>query len=369
MPKSVKITAKKIGELAGCCQQAVSATLSGHGNSKVSAEKREKILTLARNLNYRPNPSALRLSGRSTKTIGIISENSIFCSEFQLGLATRFRVHGYESIFVPLVTNFEEDFQINKLLDYGVDGIVSLNKQGNFEQSSLAVPSVLISYANYDVDFDWQGAAQLAVSHLLEHGHQRIAFLSDVRQYSSENMRIGFERTLREKQLDFSPGWFVELVWNERYAVQLLSLLRKEKVSAFFCTREGIAARLLVWLRRQKISVPEEVAVISATGSTYAESCFPSLTAIAYPVHAITAAAVDLLIKKIRQNELKRTEKPILIPPKLHLGHSCGCPESPMQTIWWEGLPLDLEEFDHQAYIFPEKKKIKDSEKTKPTKE
>jgi len=63
---------KDIAMLAGVSQQAVSAALNGGGSSRVSKEKKEKILRLARELNYVPNAAALSLGGERTKAIGIM---------------------------------------------------------------------------------------------------------------------------------------------------------------------------------------------------------------------------------------------------------------------------------------------------------
>ena len=77
------ITSKDIAKLAGVSRSAVSAVLNGHYN-KVSLEKREKILAIAQDLRYRPNPAALILAKKKTKRriacllVAIIIAGSVF---------------------------------------------------------------------------------------------------------------------------------------------------------------------------------------------------------------------------------------------------------------------------------------------------
>ena len=63
-----------IAKRAGVSQGTVSAVLSGgtKGNIRVSPEKRERILAIAKEMKYIPNFSAQKLSGQSSHTIGVL---------------------------------------------------------------------------------------------------------------------------------------------------------------------------------------------------------------------------------------------------------------------------------------------------------
>lgn len=342
--KPESITAKQIGEIVGCCQQAVSAVLSGRGNSKVSREKREKILEIARNFNYRPNHSALRLAGRSTKTVGIIPESSIFCAEIISALGTALRARDYRSIVLPLIMNHEDEITIDFMFHYGVDGVISLrNKSGNFEHERLKIPGVLISYDNYDIDFDWNHGFREAVRHLLGHGHTRIGFLLDSWSYSLRKMSEGYKEEMAGNGLPCPDHWTIELLWNAEFGNRLIELIEKEKVTAFLCSSDIIAGRLMVYLKQHGRRVPEDVAVIGFYGTSFGETMTVPLTSVVYPIHEICRSAADMIVEKIQDKVLKRAEKPLNIKSFLHLGRSCGCPEQEMKVIWWEGIPISVE--------------------------
>ena len=68
------VTMKDIAMLIGISRQAVAAALeSDESNSRVSKETREKVLKLAKELNYIPNVAARTLKGGRSHTIGILA--------------------------------------------------------------------------------------------------------------------------------------------------------------------------------------------------------------------------------------------------------------------------------------------------------
>lgn len=342
--KPGNITAKQIGELVGCCQQAVSTVLSGRGNSKVSKEKREKILDIARNFNYRPNHSALRLAGHSTKTIGIIPESSVFCGEIISTLGTALWARDYQSIVLPLVINNETEITNDAAFHYGIDGVISLkSKSGTFDHKRLKIPSVLISYADYDIDFDWQHGFREAVRHLIGHGHTRIGFILDNWSYSLTRMSEGYKAEMAENGLPCPDHWTIELLWNAEFGTRLAELIDREKVTALLCSSDIIAGRLMVYLKQHGRRVPEDVAIIGFYGTTFGDTMTTPLTSVVYPVDEICRSAADMIIDKIQNKVLKRTPEPLKIKSSLYLGRSCGCPEQEMKVVWWEGIPVSVE--------------------------
>ncbi len=351
--KTQKVTARQIGEIVGCCQQAVSAVLSGRGNSKVSREKQEKIFEVARDLGYQPNLSALRLAGHPTRTIGVIPGTSVFAAEMLVTLATRLRTHDYKIISSPLVTAFDENQIISSLLNYGADGIIIMNKRGPLFHNQLKVPAVLVSYSNFDLDYDWENGARQAVEHMLGHGHRRIAFLLDNWGYSAGLISQGYRGAMGAAGLACSEDWSIKLTWNAAFAEQLQNLIEREKVTAFLCTDSIIAGRLSVWLRQHGYRVPEDLGIICFRGTSFDETLNPSLTSLAYPAHELASRAADLIVAKIQDKQLERSAQPEKIPARLHPGRSCGCAEQPLEHIWWEGVPVSVEGPQHHLLPRP----------------
>lgn len=353
--KKKRVTAKQIGELAGCCQQAVSAVLSGRNPAKVSAEKREKILALARDLNYQPNCAALSLAGHSTKLVGVMPHFYGLGHTMVLSLSAHLTALGYNMIASPVVLPGQEEKIPNDLVSCGVEGLIINDAPGEkFSHASSSLPTVLISYKQYDVDYDWENGGWQAAEHLMWHGHKNIAFLHNGLCYSTSLLLKGMRRSFREHGLTFRSSWALDLVHNAHCYEQILDLIRKEHVTAFFVVSDMMGGRLYQFLQSNGIRVPDDVALICSGGSFYTEVIGQGLTSLVYPVSKISKTAVEILQDKIENHTLCRLKKPLLIQSGIHFGNSCGCcTKLPEQIFWEETAHLSL---DHgpDRYLYPE---------------
>ena len=352
--KKNRVTAKQIGELAGCCQQAVSAVLSGRNPSKVSAEKREKILALARDLNYQPNRAALSLAGHSTKLIGIIPHFNGLGSAMIMSLSAHLTAIGYNPLAAPAVLPSQIRKIPGDLISCGAEGIIINETMGkDFSHSACPVPSVLISYSQYDVDYDWEDGGRQAAEHFIRHGHKKIAFLHNGRCYSTDLLLKGIRRSLHDYDLPFREKFAIDLVHNPDSGDQILDLIRKDHVTALFIVSEMMAGRLYLFLKQNGIRVPDDVALICSQGSFYTEVIGTGLTSLIYPVSMICKTAVEILRDKIAACNPGRLKEPVLIKSGLHIGNSCGCrPESTDHLFWEETAHLSLDH-DQDRYLYP----------------
>lgn len=350
-----RITAKRIGELAGCCQQAVSAVLSGRNPSKVSAEKREKILALARDLNYQPNRAALSLAGHPTKLVGVIPHFHGLGNAMVMSLSAHLTALGYSMIAAPVVLPSQTRSIPGDLISCGAEGIIINETMGkDFSHSGCPLPSVLISYKQYDVDYDWEDGGRLAAEHFIGHGHKSIAFLHSGSCYSTDLLLKGIRHCLRDHGIAFRDAWSVDLVHNPRGDEQILDLIRRQKITAFFTISEMMTGRLCLFLRKNGIRVPDDVALICSRGTFYTEVIGNGLTSLVYPVSAVCKAAAEILRDKIKNHTLNRRENPVLIKSGLHIGGSCGCRPAGMGRVFWEETShLSLDHGDDR-YLYPE---------------
>ena len=72
----MSVTMKDIALRAGVSRSAVSAVINGTTASRVSAEKRKRILDICREVNYRRNFAATALKERKTGLLGFISNKN-----------------------------------------------------------------------------------------------------------------------------------------------------------------------------------------------------------------------------------------------------------------------------------------------------
>ena len=123
------VTLKDIAEKAGVSNQVVSAVLNSKTNCRVSKEKRQKILELARRLNYQPNGLASGLRNGKSRIIGVLTDTYVGFRREQLlrelervALARNYRIltsHTHDDM-----TGLAENSQ--QLFNYGVAGMICL---------------------------------------------------------------------------------------------------------------------------------------------------------------------------------------------------------------------------------------------------
>ena len=193
--RKVRVTSRRVAELAGVSQTTVSFVLNNVNSANISKDTRQRVLEAARSIGYVPDASARTLArGRSTN-IGLIlvqPHEQVFIDEYMpriiTGLSQITRQHGYR-ILVELV---EDGSHPNTYLDLvrgkEVAGIiVNLNSATENDiqalVASVAEGSPIVAVNNYHESLNYAMVDKLegvrhAVEHLIQLGHQRIACIS-----------------------------------------------------------------------------------------------------------------------------------------------------------------------------------------------
>lgn len=334
------ITSNDIAKMAGVSRSAVSAVLNGHYN-KVSLEKRERILAIAHDLRYRPNPAALSLARKDTRTIGLLA--SPFMSNIYSDLVSKIsfilREKGYAcSIILP--ADAEQELEaIRHFESLGVDGIIVAYLINDVRRLTHSTPLVSMSPhpGQYELRVDLKHASSLSVGHLREHGHEKVGLICPRLSVVPQQWE-GYLASVGE-----AGAFRLEVTDNPRFGAEFRHLLEDEGVRAWTVTNDLLAARVMRYLISQGRRVPEDVALIGFDGASFAEVTPTPMTTVVFPSSEIAKDCVSMLLEKIEANDTSFREKPLLVKPRLHIGGSCGCPVERMSTVEWTGQPLTLD--------------------------
>lgn len=346
------VTTKEIAEMVGVSRQAVSAVLNGKPGS-VSPEKRRKIFHIAKNLQWRPNPAALRLAGHDRNPFIGIDAGFFppYRQSLLVNLTSLLAEAGYQ---VRLTPPGDKQHKLRVMYDFaaeGAAGIITDIDPELFDWKKFPVPLLTIGNPERlcDLAFDYESGVRRMVHHLTSvHGHRKMAFLC----HTVSGLDSGciqsraFASALREEGLSFRPEQIVETTWDAAAFDKILKLIRKSRVTAFLCQHDALAARLKADLHRAGIRCPEDVVVTGSGGSFLSELTDIPLTSIYLPVRAHAANAVRLLQERIRDREIKMTDHPFLTPVGIFYGGSCGCPPAEIPPLYWEEIPQSLEDQD-----------------------
>ena len=184
---SVHATIADVATRAGVGVATVSRVLNGHAN--VRQTTRARVLDAIEALNYRPSPLARNLSLRRTHVIGVVVPffTSPSAVERVRGVASALARTPYDLMLFDIESEDRREHAF-QLFDRGdrSDGllVVSLIPPDDEVERlrSARLPVVLVdaphpAFPSIVVDDVYGG--ELATTHLIELGHQRIAFVGD----------------------------------------------------------------------------------------------------------------------------------------------------------------------------------------------
>ena len=311
------ITIKDIAKALGLSTSTVSRAL--RGSYEISAETRKLVLEYAEKLNYRPNPIALSLKEKRSRSIGIVVceiANNFF-SQVINGIESVAYKKGYYVIISQSHESFEREVANTQYLaSRSVDGLlVSLSTEttdlshfGQLHEKGLPIvyfdriPEEMPSHKVIANNFN--GAYQ-ATEHLIQAGFKRIAHLTISPHLSITKERLaGYKAALADHHLAFDEsmvkyckyGGLVEEETEE--AVKSLLALPK-RPDAIVAASDKLSTGCLATLARKKIRVPEEIGIVGFTNSLVTDIFHPALTSIRQPAFEMGQVAMEMLIQLI----------------------------------------------------------------------
>ena len=168
----------------------------------------------------------------------------------------------------------------------------------------------------YDICLDNHQAAYDMTAHLIELGHERIAFIMGPPDHYDANARLaGYRKAMADAGLPVIPELCVHGSFDYSSGViageQLLSL--KPLPSAIFACNDEMAAAVLATAHRLGLRIPEDFSLAGFDDAHLARSVWPALTTCRQKVELMGHLAADFLInppadpeprKQLQQYEL-----------------------------------------------------------------
>lgn len=304
-------TLTDVARRAGVSPATVSRILNG--TAKVADDKREAVLAAISELNFAPNQMAQSLKHGRSMTIGIVVQDiaSPFFDEILHGVDDGLKGTGYASVIVSGHWDAEEEAErIRLLLARKVDGIVLLSGRMtdatvlNFaaQRPIVSLGRVLGTERAIGFRMDNEYGAWLAVRHLVDLGHRRIAHLCGPADNRDAVERLaGYKRALKEAGIAYDPKLVVEATLHEAGGMQAMQRLvdSGQQFSAIFAVNDQTAYGARLFMYRKGIGVPDDVSLVGfddLPGSSYTT---PPLTTIRQPLYVIGQTAVQSLLRII----------------------------------------------------------------------
>jgi LacI family transcriptional regulator, galactose operon repressor len=317
------VTLKQICEEAGVSKATVSRVLNNH--PLVSKETRQKVQEVIKRLNFTPNALARNLSLQRTDTIGVLFPwiFSGFFSTVLLGIDTAARDYSYHVI--TSLSHDEEDensMALSLLQERRIDGLIlmapSLPTEKIQELKGLDIPFVVLQREIPDpnvsfVSVDNFDGGLKATTHLIEKGYRRILAIAGPKSsQDSARREEGYHEALKRAGLKFDPDLVIRSEFNKETALPSFEHFRQRfpMPEAIFCFNDDIALGMLKYLKKIRVRVPEDVALIGFDGIEFTD--FAELSTLATPMKEMGEQAVRLLIKQLENKDQRITEQWLL---------------------------------------------------------
>jgi LacI family transcriptional regulator len=315
---------------SGVSKSTVSNVIRGAPN--VAGETRDRVLAAVAELGYRPNAVARHLVQQRTSTIGVVVgdlTNPIY-SELVKLLERHALAHGYTTMVSNTDGHEErEAARIEALLERRVAGIAMLQFSGDRsvidELLADGVAVVVISCSDERADCvnvdETQGLA-IAVRHLAELGHRRLAYVTSplVEGYTDAARHASFVRECRSLGCEETATIVLDVeavLANEPDAAgELARLLDGGGPTGFAAANDIAAIALIEAVERLGARVPDDVSVVGFDGIELGGLSRIGLTTVAQPRERMAEIGMRLLMERIERGPGAQPRH-VLLEPEL----------------------------------------------------
>lgn len=338
--EDMTVTIRNLAEKLALSITTVSRALDGY--SDVAEETRQRVVEAAQQMGYEPSYAARQLRRKRADAIGFILPTSSprFSDPFYVNFLTGLCDEVASQHLDLMVTSAPPDSDTEQhqyrqwVQSRRVDGVVIIRTrlndwrvaymaQSNIPFVSLGKGETTLQYPYVDIH-DTAGIQQL-VTHLVEKGHQRIAFIGAAPELVIHADRFqGYQQGLAAAQIPSDPALVRQgdLTEEGGYRAALDLLAQPHKPTAIIGCNDLTALGVLRAAKERGLYIGTELAIAGYDGIQETEYTSPPLTTLYQPTYDIARLLARMLVQRIAGEPL---EKPfVTIEPKLVIRASTG---------------------------------------------
>lgn len=311
------LTIKDIAKALGLSTSTVSRAL--RDSHEISSETKKLVLDYAEKNNYHPNPIALSLKERRSRSIGVIVceiANSYFSQTIN-GIESIAYNNGYNVIIAQSRESFDREIlNLQYLTSRSIDGlIISISTETTDfsylrELHEKGMPIVFFDRIVNEIDThkviadNFKGAYDATV-HLINCGYRRIAAISNPALLSITSERLaGYKAALHDYDMEVDERLIKYcqhggmIVTEVETAVNELLKLR-QKPEAIFAMADKLTTNCLRIFKAKGIVVPDQMGLLGFSNTDLTELLDPPLSVIRQPAFEMGEIATNLLLQLI----------------------------------------------------------------------
>lgn len=316
MDMTKRVTMQDVADILGVSKVTVSKAL--RDNKDISDSMRAKVKETAAQIGYIYNAPGNISKGNMTYSIGVVTSERYFGIDDLFYIELYKLLSGYiEKIHYTVMFNIidaesENNFSFpNMISERKVDGIIVL---GQFSKEYLSrllefkIPTVFLDFY-YDrfvvdsVNTDNFFAAYEITNMLIERGHRKIAYVGNLNVSSSiQDRYLGYYKSILEYRLPVRSDWLISDRTDDSKWIDIV--LPDEMPTAFVCSCDKTARKLINTLQEKGYEVPGDCSVVGFNDSCHAVNCEPHITTVRINIEEMAEMAVKIITKKINDESV-----------------------------------------------------------------
>ena len=335
--KTMPVTLADIARELGVSKMTVSRAINNH--PLINPGTRERVLEVARRMNYQPNQHARALATSRSYLIGVVVPDlmNLYFAEVMRAIESVTRPAGFQLLICS--TNEDATRELGEVdtLLHRTDGLIissvlpptdtgayrKMIKEGakivlvDRTMKNLRCPSVATDNVRVGI---------LATEHLIKLGHRRIGHLcGDASSVGAERLE-GYKHALAMHKLRFHQSLVrpCGLLESEGYVAMGEWLTMGDAPEAVFAVNDPVAIGAMQAMEEAGVRVGKDIAVVGAGNIHYGDMLGIPLTTVSWSRSEMGQQAARLLTELISRETATSKPQTIILPPELVVRNSCG---------------------------------------------
>lgn len=332
-----KVNLKELSKELNVSISTVSKAL--RGSYEIGTDTKKRVIEMAQQMGYNPNPYAGFLRNRKSKTIALITPkltNNFFVQAIS-GAESIAREKNYHLLIYTTHDDFESEVSIlNELKNGRVEGVIislasTTTTYDHLNELILSgIPLIFFDRICHEIETakiitDDFASGLKATDHLIHNGCRDIAFLSLSETLSIDNKRKqGYFEALNKHDIKINNARVIKCSENDESNYRKIKhlLQSKKRPDAVFASVEQLALITYQVCNELKIKIPQQLKIICFSNLPTASLLNPTLSTITQPAFEMGKEAATILFKYLAKKKMLIPNENIVIKSELNIRNS-----------------------------------------------
>lgn len=315
---------RDVAQVAGVSTKTASRVLNDHPS--VAPDTRAAVLVAMEQLNYIPDTAARSLRVGVDRSVGVLIDSigDVFFAQLAAAIEAELDKHGYRSLIVSSNRDvLREAEAVNMFVQRRCAGMIVAPLQADSLTTARIgnTPLVFVDRVGsvpgaQSVVVDDERLSREATSHLIKHGHQRIALITETQSIATTQHRhVGYRQAMAEHRVTVDEDLVCSDVNDSHDVIPVLERLLEleQPPTAILSTNARVLFGVLPALHQFGRT---DIALVSFGDFALAESLSPAVSVIDHSPAAIGEAAVTALLPRLHGHP-SEGEDIIYVPAQL----------------------------------------------------